>query len=433
MMLYGGLIPSRLHHLNDEVSERMIEKLTHLKKRNPDLVLYASSVVLRAPRYNSNDEEPDYYQTYGSNLFFRKYLEDKERRVGLTEDEKAEYTEAVNHLPDWVVADYEQRRAFNLKVNKAMIKLVKLNIIDFLVIPQDDSAEYGYTAIDQKVVSQEIQANHLERQILVYPGSDEVGATLVARMYNMLTNQQPKLYIEWSSTLGPTLIPNYEDRPMNETLKKHVLAVGASIVDTLSEADALLAYNVPGKVMQESWDQWTDKDQTYNSFRDLITFYNKMEEAIQSGKKVALVDSAYSNGGDGDILNLLIHEELFLKLTSYKGWNTNANSLGTSLAQLCIADHKNEEVKQNLMYHLLDDFIYQSLIRQEIDETYLPLKGLSYGDLKNQSEWVSQIIGKEIHTRFKKEFPSLSKKVPLQKVDVYIPWNRLFEIELMLE
>lgn len=98
-----------------------------------------------------------------------------------------------------------------------------------------------------------------------------------------------------------------------------------------------------------------------------------MEEAIQSGKKVALVDSAYSNGGDGDILNLLIHEELFLKLTSYKGWNTNANSLGTSLAQLCIADHKNEEVKQNLMYHLLDDFIYQSLIRQEIDETYLPL------------------------------------------------------------
>ena len=285
MMLYGGLIPSRLHHLNDEVSERMIENLTHLKKRNPDLVLYASSVVLRAPRYNSNDEEPDYNQTYGSNLFFRKYLEDKERRVGLTEDEKAEYTEAVNHLPDWVVADYEQRRAFNLKVNKAMIKLVKLNIIDFLVIPQDDSAEYGYTAIDQKVVSQEIQANHLERQILVYPGSDEVGATLVARMYNMLTNQQPKLYIEWSSTLVPTLIPNYEDRPMNETLKKHVLAVGASIVDTLSEAGALLAYNVPGKVMQESWDQWTDKDQTYNSFRDLITFIIRWKKQSKAGRK----------------------------------------------------------------------------------------------------------------------------------------------------
>lgn len=41
--------------------------------------------------------------------------------------------------------------------------------------------------------------------------------------------------------------------------------------------------------MQESWDQFKNKDVTYDSYRHLLTFVDQIERALQKGKKWAFV------------------------------------------------------------------------------------------------------------------------------------------------
>lgn len=430
LMLYGGLIPSRLHHLSDAKREEMLAKLTKIKQHNSDLTIVSSSIVMRTPKYNSADEEPAYYEDYGESIFLSKYLKDKKNRIGLSAEEEKQLKEAIDETPKEVIADYENRRAYNLETSFSMLNLVVKGVVDFLVVPQDDSAEFGYTAIDQKRVFEFINKHKLRQNTLVYPGSDEVGATLLARLVNKHKQTQPKVFVIFSSTLGRTLIPNYEDRPFNETLKKHILAVNGKLVDSMHEADIILGYNTPGKVMQESWDQQKDVDSTYYSFRDIQTFVERIKESITLGKKVVIADCAYSNGGDKELLDYLVQEKVFLKLHSYKGWNTNANTLGTTLAQGCVADYLSKKVTETNIYHLLDDYIYQAVVRMKMTETVLKEEGLSYFDLQDKAKEINQLVSKKLLEIYKEEFPDLFEEVEISHLTSSSPWNRMFETEL---
>lgn len=88
---------------------------------------------------------------------------------------------------------------------------------------------------------------------MIYPGADEVALSLLTRAYHDFYQFKPKVYPYYASILGPTIIPNYEDRPMYESLKSHIRVCGARIVATPQEADFILAINAPGKIMQESF------------------------------------------------------------------------------------------------------------------------------------------------------------------------------------
>lgn len=433
IMLYGGLIPSRLHHLNESKRQEMLDRLTKIKQDNPSLTIVSSTIVMRTPKYNSSDEEPDYYEHYGESIFLAQYLKDKKNRLGLTEEEQGQLDKAIDKIPKEVSADYENRRAYNLKTSFSMLRLLSEGIIDFIVVPQDDSAEFGYTAIDQKKVFEFINQHKLRQKTLVYPGSDEVGATLLARLVNKQKGRQPQIYTFYSSTLGPSLIPNYEDRPFNETLKKHVLAVNGRLVDSMKDADIILAYNTPGKVMQESWDQQTEVDSTYYSFRDIQSFVEKIKVGLSLGKKVILADCAYSNGGDKELLDYLVQEGVFLKLHSYKGWNTNANTLGTTLAQGCIADQISKKTIEANLYHLLDDYIYQAVVRMAITKKVLEGEGLTYFDLQDKADEINRIISTDILNVFTEAFPELAEAVELSCLSSKSPWNRMFETDLSFQ
>ena len=284
---------------------------------------------MRCPSYSSSDEEPDYYDEYGAEIFRRKYLQDKQHRHGLDGEESARLASLLDAVPPGVLSDFEQRRGFNSSVNMAVAELVKDQVIDFLVIPQDDSSPYGYTALDQKKVLAYIEQQDLSFDIAIYPGADEVGVTLLGRAFNEYNSTVPKVFPFYASTLGPQIIPLYEDRPMNESVKSHIRAVGGCWCDNSQEADLILAINAPGKIMQEAAQQG-NKDLTYSSGRNLQDFALRIRDYLAAGKKVVVADSAFANGGDLELIRFLNKLGVLGKLASYKGWNTNCNTLGTT-------------------------------------------------------------------------------------------------------
>lgn len=426
MLLYGGLVPSRIHHLKEQEVDKYIDYFKQIKKINPKIKLYLFDCIMRSPQYDSADEEPDYYENYGRVIHRRAFLNDKKQREFLTKEEESEL-EAFT-IPKEMIEDYENRRAFNLKYNLKIIQLVKDGLADFLVIPQDDAAEYGYTAIAQSKLINTIAKDNLENRIHIYPGADEVASSLLARAWNKFSERETAVYVFYSSTLGPEIIPNYEDRPMNENLKYHLDVTNSFRVDTVEEADFILAINSPGKIMEEAFDQ-DNRDISYSSFRNLLYFVKKIERLIKKGYKVALCDSAFSNGGDLELLKYLDQKNLYLKLLTYAGWNTNSNTLGTVLASSIYEyDEENKKNEKLLIHRLFEDLLYQSKVRQDVKKDYLRKHKIPQDSIVEDKGAVLKVIKKQLKEEYEKR--NLSKHTQIEDLKIDLPWNRMFEIKL---
>lgn len=434
MLIYGGLLPSRLHHTSETVLQSRLERFLALMMRHPQVKIYAFQLIMRTPRYNSDDEEPEYYADYGADIFRRAWLRDKEQRERLSDEEQCERIALEQRIPESIIQDYELRRKKNIEQLIATLNYVKQGKIHYLAIPQDDSAEYGYTAQDQRRIGHLIDELGLFGQVQLYPGADEAGAALIARAVNDSYGKRTAIYVFFSSTLGPQITPLYEDRPMLESVMAHINVVGGDLVDTPEKADLILAINSPGKFMQESWDQFARRDITYSSYRYLPGFVGRIRRYLDADIPVVIADAAYANGGDYQLITLLDRQHCLDQVISYKGWNTFCNTLGSTLAQGVLALNGADKslIRRNVLLNLLDDVCYQAKVRRDVTENTLPHIGASYFSLGENSEKVMQEVAvrlnDEINHLLVHSFRDLAFKYSLNS-----PWNRMFEIEIKVE
>ena len=434
MLVYGGLLPSRLHQHSVVQIQSRLERFKTLKQQHPQLLIFASNLIMRTPHYDSSEEEPDYYANHGKNIFRWGWLRDRKNRLGLTSEETQELETLQRMIPEDDLQDYRDRRQKNLSINQRAIALVDEGIIDFLSIPQDDSAPFGFTALDQTEVIQSIIQRRLQNKVHLYPGADEVGCTLLARAYLRLSQRHCQIYPLLSSVCGEQIIPLYEDRPLGESLKSHILASGASLVADPSSADVILAINSAGKVMQESWDQ-TTKDVTYSSYRNLRFFVDQIRRFCQAGQSVAIADVAFSNGGETELIELLDDGELLDPIVAYAGWNTNCNTLGTAIATAILGHHStnSETLTYNKIHHLLEDWIYQAITRMAMIDGFLPSVGASYYDFGTATDLIHQAMAEKLITEWNQHLLHSFQTWDIKDLTVTTPWARMFEIGLEFE
>ncbi len=150
MLVYGGIVPSRLHRLPKEQCLRRLRLLERLKERNPNLRIYAFSLIMRVPAYSGSEEEPDYYANFGRELFLYGWYKDKSAQEPLDPAERQQFETIRRSIPPSVLADYLHRRGVNAFVNETVVDMTASGIIDFLVIPLDDNAEYGFSPMEQR-------------------------------------------------------------------------------------------------------------------------------------------------------------------------------------------------------------------------------------------------------------------------------------------
>lgn len=434
MLVYGGLLPSRLHHSSEEELTAVLDRLRAIKERQPALKIYASNLIMRTPHYDSSEEEPDYYAEHGERIFQWAWFTDKRNREGLSEQEQQQLAAIEVALPEEVLADYADRRKVNVAINKRVIDLVREGVVDFLSIPQDDSAPYGFTAIDQQQVVGKVIAERLQDRVHMYPGADEVGCTLLARAYGELQGRRKKVYVLFSSVMSEQLIPLYEDRPIAESLKAHILAAGAQWVQDPKEADFVLAVNTAGKVMQEAWDN-PIKDITYSSFRNLRAFVDQIRTFLAQGMPVAVADVAFANGGETELVQMLDDACLWDNLLAYAGWNTNCNTTGTVLATAIVGTDTQdaERIAYNKIYHLLEGWAYQTVVRKQVIDQYLPAIGASYYVFGGKDAQIHAEMERRLRAAYQDMFRHSFKQWELAQVQVYTPWDRMFEIGINLE
>lgn len=423
-LLYGGLIPSRLHSLEESEAGRRLQVLRELKAVNPGIKLYAFQCIMRCPTYSSSDEEPDYYETMGAEIHqIGKYTH--MHSLGMCGAEELE--ELLARVDRSALEDYTNRRAFNLNFNIRTLGLVEDGTLELLVIPQDDSAPYGYTAVDQKAVRGEINAKLLNDRVLLYPGADEVAMTLLSRVLNDLSGRRPLVYLRYASVKAPFLIPNYEDRSLGETVKSHLMAAGCVITEELSQADFVLCLTAPGEKMLES-DEQPACNIPYDVERNLMELLWFVDTCIGKKIPVAMLDNAYVNGGELALARLLNKQGRLLDLIAYAGWNTSANSMGTAIAQaVCWLFFGGTQSHYDfLVERYLEDFGYCAVVRKETTLNDLPALGMSYFDVREKRGTVARMVREKL-IAFKGEYLSSIADF-IQVGEVYMPWARMFEV-----
>ncbi|WP_412989329.1 DUF4127 family protein [Pediococcus siamensis] len=435
MLVYGGLLPSRIYSVSKQKPNiiEYINFIKSLKKQCPKLLIYVSNLIMRTPKYNSDDEEPEYYANYGSKIFKYGWLLDKEKRADLSVEEQNEKNDIASDIPREIRMDYEKRRKINLKVNLVNINLVKEGRISYLAIPQDDSATFGYTAMDQAKVYSEIKCERLQDKVSVYPGADESGYTLLSRAIQTIEGYSLKIFPIFSSDIGKLQIPLYEDRPLCESLKSHVLAAGANLVYSPEEADIILAVNTPGEKMIEANLQQVSPDLTYDTFRNLRSFVATINYYIELGKSVVLADCAFANGADLELISMLDEKKIVKNLIAYRAWNTTCNTLGSSIsAAVILYSEPRPKKNEELVKTLLDDGLYQAVVRSEITQE-LDSTDADYFNLGNQTQKVIYKTESSIKDNAKKYLRNSLTIKDLERLKIEFPWNRMFEINCILK
>ena len=427
MLLYGGIVPSRIHYFSFEELKERLNILKLIKSKRPDFKIYAYNLVMRCPQYNDDDEEPSYYQNYGLNIFRHKYIEHK-KSLNIATNEELEEEKQI-FIPEEFVLDYETRRMTNLQVVLEVINLVKENIIDFLIIPQDDSAPYGYTALNQAQVAKKVNDNKLFFKILTYPGADEVSNTLFARLLNEYYNKRPLVYLFYPAEKAKTVIPCAEDRYLDISAKYQILAAGCLFTPSLKDADLIFAINAPSKTMISS--QFRESsDDGYSVNRNLLDFIDFIDYCINVlNKPVCIGDVGYCNGGDLALITLIEQKKMYLKLAGYASWNIPCNSLGTALPMgiRYLYPHDQQLFNNFLIHRFVEDVGYCTLARKILREQYCNDEFSIY-DTKQMRGKFSELAKKIIIEQVNKYMPTLKDKYKI--LDAYMPWIRTYEIGL---
>jgi hypothetical protein len=136
-------------------------------------------------------------------------------------------------------------------------------------------------------------------------------------------------------------------------------------------------------------------------------------------------------------MQLLKENCLIDEITAYGGWNTSANSIGTTVAHSNIMScYKNQnslnkkriEISNRFLFlKYLEDWGYQHKIRADLT-AQLDDYGLNYFNLKDKEAMIANQV-KERLDKFKQE--------NLNSFDytfsVEMPWNRMFEVKIEID
>jgi hypothetical protein len=474
-LAYGGSIRMRISHESFESVKASLELVHDIKAAYPQLTIIAYSVIQRVCRANSSEEEMPYWGIYGERMFRLSYLEHKSalKEAGVAEVVERDALKA--EIPSEVYDDYRSIRRRNNAVNQLMIDWVADGTLDYLLLPQDDTADYGWNIAEARELQAAIRSRGLTERAITYPGADEIGCLLLARYICHKVGFSPRVFPRYSSSSSAGLITEYEDRPMHELIKAHLAPLGGTLADSPEEADFILFVNAPAlkqgvgelqwlvqigfdevrKRLPEAFKPYADQaaadDATGWTRREMQTPRRSPEEftrailaAIHAGKPTAVADVAFVNASDLILGSQLTTHPEIAKLIGYSGWNTAGNTLGTVLAQAVIrlAASKGTPTPDQHAAHLeflflrfLDDYCYQALERSICMIDDLPPLGITPGEERLPDGDPARQVQAAVAARLQRQTEILSQQFvasglvkSVQISDVYLPWQRLFEI-----
>lgn len=431
-LIFGGIVPSRLHHSSEEELLKRAKTIEKCKQANPHIKIYANELIMRCPAYSSSAEEPDYFDRWGREIWEYGALTDQKKQGKITSDGEEHLLSLRKSIPADILDDFIDRRKKNLGLLKQCLIYRKKDIIDFFLIPMDDCSEYGFSSMDRREISAFLEEEGLNEKTLMYPGADEIGMTLLSRALNDFYGFSPKMRLIYASELGKHQIPACEDRPIEKTLPSHVKAAGCALTDKEEEADIDLFVNLGSEFLAKDDPR---VEEVYDKDRNLPAFVSQIGASLAKKKVAGIADVAFCNAGDLKLIDELKKQGLLYQVDGYAGWNTSSNTSGTTISELVSYFYSHDEKKKDdfLTERYLEDCLYMAEARDEVNRKVDGLEpdlGINRFELGNKKSELEGLTKKAMERELKR-YPPLEKRVADFQVDFF--WDRTFEVRLLVQ
>jgi len=424
MLVYGGLVESRNHQYDPgELYSRL--NLTKELQVNGPVLAFVS--IMRTPAANTLHTMPDYYGAYGEHIYKYSTISDKINSGASEPGDQEKLNQLKKSIPGSYLADFMTRREKNHQVNCEILKLVQQGFIDYLVVSSDDTAPFGFSRAEKEKLVSLAQRYGIKDKVAFFPGTDECGMLLLTAAANKITNNRPTVFISFAQPSGAKLVQPYEDIPLDENIRRHILAVGASLINNPQEADLILTVNNKTTKADQLSEQTASND---------ADFVEQISDYLTMGKPVTVADVKYPNSADPELMQKLNQAIDLSSLAGYSGWNTAGNTIGIALSQGIMrvtgsttGPINKEQHRRVLLTRLVEDWGYQAIVRPEIKKQVPPDQGQLFTNGVYEAETVLLIEEKLNH--FAKENLAIFGTVQVNSVK--LPWHRLFDIDFAVE
>ena len=422
-LIYGGLVASRKHELSEEELAERVDRIARLKQLNPKMKVYAFGSLMRTPASGpaSGGEEPDYYMTYGAQIFRRSGLLDKKDASGLSYGEQQELVSLTDAVPSEVWNDWMGRREKNFVANEQLIDFARKGTLDVFVLGKDDNAPLSATHMESRKLA-EAAADVRPAHFQMLAGIDEFSMLLLARAVNDLSHTVPFVNVQYNWGVGGAMVPDYSDETIADSIKSDLLIAGAVAVPDAAKADLVLLVNTPPDGHM-GCGNWADNDGTDRY--DAASFAQFAQGFVDAGSRVAIADITRTNGSDNALMNALRDRALLFRLYGYAGWNTATNSVGFALGQgMLNVRLPDADVDRLLLDRYLDDWGYQSNVRTQVTEQLSWLQDTNVYLNLGRYEAATQLRVTRLLRQFAAQ--NLPPMPGVDHLDFYFPWHRMF-------
>jgi hypothetical protein len=434
MLCYGGLIASRRPYPSLKLARQRLQELRRWRERHPALPCYAFNVIMRL---SITADSPRKLAAWRDVALFSQ-LSDRVERLG-EKHWKGELESARRRIPGHILEDYLRARARNHAINREVIELVADGVLDFALFCQEDAAPAGLHVQEQQALLALAEELGVKDKVALFSGADEAALVLLTRAEMARQSRRPKVAVAYGSREGALRTALYEDRPIGENVLAHIAGAGADFVKSSQEADLTLLVHTPCGPQQEMGSIQAEANSRTTVYARRIA--RQAKELLGQGRAVAVADLAYCNGADPELVEALGAEQALPLLAGFAGWNTAGNSIGGALAQgllgKAIASPRAASRQVGFLFsRLVDDYLYQSVVRQEANSLAVSLGAspLTLGEAKPQVEAFIRkrlkTLGKELFDRYfaGREIPGRIEE--LRSLKVQLPWPRTFEVEV---
>lgn len=427
MLAYGGLVASRHPRVSVTDALRNLMALKQFRAERPNVPVYGFNILMRLAVTMDSDEAVNNYY----NIMRYARLTDEAERFNSTHlREELEKVTAL--IPAAILEEYLAARARNHNVNGAMIDWLQEGVFDYLLITQEDAAEFGLHRREQDALLEHAQNLGVTDKMSLHPGADEAALTLLARHWNTGVSFQ----VHASSDADLKRIAPFEDRPFDEGLSQHVKAMRGQIVEDAPDFQLFVNAPVGGSQKDES------EAAREARLARLEPFIQQITTALESGADVALCDVAFPNGADNLLMGELDKSGLFGGLTVFGGWNTAGNTTGTVLTQ-CAAlkraavrgkgvEWSRTLSRQFTFERLVDDWYYQAQVRGRVEKAARE-QGISP---LNMGEQYAGAVESQTRRELRGFAQLLAKRhynTTLRESEITLPWSRTFEADVRIK
>ncbi len=424
MLEYGGLLPSRTPEASYATAAMRTREFALLRAEYPRAWIAAFGTVMRLAPTGIPAIGPG--STYFASGATWQYLwEYANLHDPLLPSEEARAAQ-LRTLAGPAFDDYIADRSRDLAIDRFLVQLAAPGgPIDRLVLGQDDAGPVGIDVPDRETLESDVARLGAQERVSIEPGADELGMALVAHALARGANWQPRIAVRYSAPDGASAQDPLEYGPISVAIG-HLIVLCGGIEDEVNP-QIVLFVRVPGT----------------NAAHD-DAFIAAMQSEEGAGRSVALADLTYLEGGgdpgyavQGAFAQRILADGVATHLDAYASWNTNANTVGTALAEAVAAGAGRRTGTYDDLAHreftfmrFVDDYAYHVDVRPLLN-AQLTARGVDHMILLPPDD--AAVASENRALLWNGAQSILAQLYPnyhIAAMQITLPWDRTFETQI---